>query len=84
MEGIAYTSRQLNSTSTSLQLFNLVVFCSLQQVELVKSALLKCFDSVEVAYAYDKTAETSAPGETLCSKLTLQLEQSISCIVITA
>ena len=57
LEGITYTSRQLNSTSSSLQLFNLVVLCSLQQVESVKCAMLKCFDSVEVAYAYDKTAE---------------------------
>jgi len=76
LEEIAYTSRQLNSTSTSLQLFNLVVLCSLQQVESVKCAMLKCFDSVEVAYAYDKTAEVLPAGEAL---LTLWLERSISC-----
>ena len=53
------------------------MLCSLQQVESVKCAMLKCFDSVEVAYAYDKTAEVLPAGEAL---LTLWLERSISCV----
>lgn len=56
-EKIAYTSRQLNSSSTALPFFNLVVLCDLQQVEPLKVAILKCFDSMEVAYAYDKSAQ---------------------------
>lgn len=53
----AYTSRQLNSSNTSLSFFTLVVLCSLDQMDLVKTALLKCFDSVEIAYAYNKSAQ---------------------------
>ncbi len=57
MERIAYTSRQLNSTSTSLQFFNLVLLCELEQLEDVRVTLLKCFDSTEVAYAYNTSTE---------------------------
>ena len=58
IEKLAYTCRQLNSCSTALQFFNLVVQCSLDQIEEAKVALLKCFDLVEVAYAHNKSAES--------------------------
>ena len=60
LERIAYTSRQLNSTNTSLQFFNLLILFGLEQIEEVKAALLKCFDSTEIAYAYNKSAQ---PGQ---------------------
>ena len=37
----------------------------------MKCAMLKCFHSVEVAYAYDKTTEVLPPGEALCIRVTL-------------
>ena len=58
MEKLAYTCRQLNSCSTALQSFNLVVQCSLDQTEEENVALLKCFDQIEVAYAYNKSAKS--------------------------
>ena len=38
-ESIAYTCRQINSCSTALQFFNLVMKCSLDQLDTVKLAL---------------------------------------------
>ena len=63
IEKVAYTSRQLNSASTSLKFFTLVVICQVKQLDHVKSGVLKCFDSTEVAYAYDKSAQ---PGMCNC------------------
>ena len=57
MQRVAYTCRQLNSSSTSLRFFNFVVLCCLEQIEDVKSVLLKCFDAAEITYAYDKSAQ---------------------------
>ena len=57
-ESIAYTCRQINSCCTPLQFFNLVIKCSLDQVEAVKVALLKCYDHVEVEYCYNKSTES--------------------------
>ena len=56
MDSIAYTSRQLNSTSTSVHYFNLIVLCPLNKVDMAVATIGKCFDSVEVAYAYDEEA----------------------------
>ena len=57
-ETIAYTCRQINSCCATLQFFNLVVKCSLEQVEAVKVALMKCFDRVEMVYCYNKSTES--------------------------
>ena len=54
---MVYTSRQLNYSSSTLKFFTLVVICSVEQIDSVKSGLLKCYDSTEVAYAYDKSAQ---------------------------
>ena len=53
---MAYTCRQLNSVSSALHFFNLVAQCDLDDVDVVRNALTRCFDRVEVAYAYDKSA----------------------------
>ncbi|XP_064394263.1 uncharacterized protein LOC135341587 isoform X2 [Halichondria panicea] len=57
IEKMVYTSRQLNYSSSTLKFFTLVVICSVEQIDSVKSGLLKCYDSTEVAYAYDKSAQ---------------------------
>ena len=51
-EEMVYTSRQLNSLSTSVLCFNLVVFCNTSQIYEVKNIVSKCFDSAEIAYCY--------------------------------
>ena len=61
-EKIAYTCRQLNSVSTGLHFFNLIIQCNLDQTESVKRALLKCFDSAEMAFAYNKSTEPGLSG----------------------
>ena len=57
IEEIAYTSRQLNSTSVSLGFFTLIMLCELEQLSDVKHAILKCYDSTETAYVYNKSAQ---------------------------
>ena len=54
MDAVAYTGRQLNSTSAAVQLFNMVIICKLVQVQMVVTSMQKCFDLVEVAYWYNK------------------------------
>ncbi len=61
MSKMAYTCRQLNSTNTALSYFHVAVLCKLEQAEMVKTGLMKCFDSAEIAYHYDK----SKPGKDL-------------------
>lgn len=55
LEEVGFTSRQLNSLSTSIHLFTMVVLCDIDQQQQVSKALLKSeYDSVELAYAYDR------------------------------
>ena len=54
MDGVAYTGRQLNSTSAAVQLFNMAVICKMVQVQMVITYMQECFDVVEVAYWYNK------------------------------
>ena len=51
MESVAYTGRQLKSTSASIQL---AVHCKLEQTKMLVKSMNKCYDSVEVIYAYNK------------------------------
>lgn len=58
VEEMAYTGRQLNSLSTGVQCFNIVVFCSVSQQHIIQEGIKKCFDSAEIAYCYrDGTSE---------------------------
>ncbi|XP_064402226.1 uncharacterized protein LOC135347981 [Halichondria panicea] len=59
MSKMAYTCRQLNSTNTALSYFHVAVLCKLEQAEMVKTGLMKCFDSAEIAYHYDKSKPES-------------------------
>lgn len=55
-EEMAYTSRQLNSLSTGVQCFNIVVSCSVSQQHIIQEGIEKCFDSAEIAYCYKERA----------------------------
>ena len=59
MESVAYTGRQLNSTCASIQLFNMAVHCKLEQTEMLVKSMYKCYDTVEMAYAYNEAALAS-------------------------
>ena len=56
MESVSYTGRQLNSTCAAVHFFNMAVLCQLEQKEVLVSSMSKCYDSVEVAYAYNEEA----------------------------
>ncbi|XP_064394256.1 uncharacterized protein LOC135341587 isoform X1 [Halichondria panicea] len=45
------------STEVIEKMVYTIVICSVEQIDSVKSGLLKCYDSTEVAYAYDKSAQ---------------------------
>ena len=67
MSEMAYTSRQINSLSTSLQYFILTVLCEVDQ----------CFDLVEVAYQYD----SSTPSKNVLFNATSVIVRNCNCLL---
>ena len=62
LEKIAYNSRELNSSFVSLKNFSLITLCDTDDtddIDKVKRAHKVCFDTTEVAYAYNKSATHS-------------------------
>ena len=59
LEKIAYNSRELNSSFVSLKNFSLITLCDTDDIDKVKHAHKVCFDTTEVAYAYNKSATHS-------------------------
>ena len=65
MEGLVYTSRQLNSLTASLALFNFAVLCETNQINTVETALRKCYDYITVMFAYNEIEPLPA-GAPVC------------------
>lgn len=64
MEDFTYTSRQLNSVSTSLALYNFAVVCETQQMAMVEASLLKCYDHVSTVLAHNNETAPISSGKT--------------------
>ena len=56
---LAYTVRQINSVSTSLEVFNFVLITAIEQMEMIANSLSCCFDTVEMAFAIKTEEQTS-------------------------
>ena len=73
----ALTTRQINSICTSLHLYHFVVICAVEQMTTFQSVLEKHFDSVEIAFLYDKSEEGKA---TTTGEIVLSLSSIYTCI----
>lgn len=59
IENVAYAGRQLNSTCATVQFFKMAVLCNLNQQQQLNALMSRCYDSVEVAYVYNKCTPLS-------------------------
>ena len=63
------TTRQINSVSTSLELYHFVVLCEVQQMSGFHSVLQNHFDAVEVAFLYNSNEEGKATMAGVCTEI---------------
>lgn len=78
----ALTTRQINSICTSLHLYHFVVICAVEQMTTFQSVLEKHFDSVEIAFLYDKSKEGKATTTDIRDKGGITFDPIVGCILV--